>query len=48
MFRPFQNDAAWEWPFEKSNFTLIQKRFEIEGIQGTYGRVEMGLPFTIH
>jgi hypothetical protein len=37
MFRPFQNDAAWEWPFEKSNFTHIQKRFEIEGVQGTYG-----------
>ncbi len=44
MFRPFQNDAAWEWPFEKSNFALIQKRFEIEGVQGTYGRSKWAFP----
>jgi len=44
MFRPFQNDAAWEWPFEKSNFAHIQKRFEIEGVQGTYGRSKWAFP----
>lgn len=43
-FRPFQNDAAWEWPFEKKNFELIQKRFKLEGVQGTYGRAKWAFP----
>lgn len=43
-FRPFQNDAAWEWPFERKNFELIQKRFKLEGVQGTYGRSKWAFP----
>lgn len=43
-FRPFQNDAAWEWPFEKKNFELIQKRFKLESVQGTYGRAKWAFP----
>ena len=43
-FRPFQNDAEWEWPFERANFELMQQRFQLEAIQGTYGRSKWAFP----
>jgi len=44
MFRPFQNDAAWEWPFERRNFELISRRFRVHGVQGTLGRSKWAFP----
>lgn len=40
LYRPFQPDKDWEWPFSKRTFQLIQKYFEIEKIQGTGGRLK--------
>jgi len=37
-YRPFQQDADWEWPFQRSTFEVIEKYFEIEQIQGYLGR----------
>ena len=40
LYRPFQPDKDWEWPFSKDTFQLIQKYFDIERIQGTSGRLK--------
>jgi SAM-dependent methyltransferase len=33
LYRPFQSDAAWEWPFQENTVNELSKRFEIaEGI----------------
>ena len=29
LYRPFQSDAAWEWPFQRSTVTALEKNFEI-------------------
>ena len=29
LYRPFQSDAAWEWPFTKKTFYQFQKAFTI-------------------
>ena len=50
IYRPFQSDSAWEWPFNRKTFKTIQKYFTIDKIQGTLGRSKKGwfysyLPF---
>lgn len=47
MFRPFQNDAAWEWPFARRNFELIVRRFRIAAVQGTLGRSKWAFPLVV-
>ncbi len=37
IYRPFQNDRDWEWPFTRASFDAIQKYFEIEHVQGWFG-----------
>lgn len=37
VYRPFQKDADWEWPFQKSSFDAIEELFEIEAMQGYLG-----------
>lgn len=37
LYRPFQNDRDWEWPFTRSSFEAIERYFEIENIQGWFG-----------
>jgi SAM-dependent methyltransferase len=44
IYRPFQTNAAWEWPFRQHNFDTIQKYFRIEEIQGVVGRSKWVLP----
>ncbi len=40
LYRPFQKDADWEWPFSKSTFKAIEKHFRINAIQGFLGRAK--------
>ncbi len=40
IYRPFQQDADWEWPFQKSTFSTIEKHFVIEEIQGYLGKAK--------
>ncbi len=40
IYRPFQKDADWEWPFRKSSFATIERHFDIERIQGFLGRAK--------
>ncbi len=43
LYRPFQTDSEWEWPFTKKTFTQIQQYFEIVEVQGIMGRSKNGL-----
>jgi len=38
VYRPFQSDAAWEWPFNRDTYKSIQKVFVVEHVQGFLGR----------
>jgi len=47
LYRPFQNNAAWEWPCRKRNFDTIQKYFRIEKVQGIVGLSKWVLPLAV-
>ena len=38
IYRPFQSDAAWEWPFTKKTFYQYQKAFTIREKRGLLGK----------
>lgn len=38
LYRPFQSDAAWEWPFTKKTFYQFQKSFAIIERRGVLGK----------
>lgn len=44
-YRPFQSDAAWEWPFHRGTFPVLASYFEIEKVQGVLGHSKWALPF---
>ena len=37
IYRPFQRDSDWEYPFTKDTFKLFEKYFDIENLQGMMG-----------
>lgn len=43
LYRPFQQDKDWEWPFNKSTFPQIEKYFEITELRGVLGKTKYGL-----
>ena len=44
LYRPFQTNAAWEWPFKQRNFVTIENYFRIERVQGVVGLSKWILP----
>jgi len=38
VYRPFQSDKGWEFPFTRGTFRNLQKYFLIEEVQGILGR----------
>ena len=46
-YRPFQTDSAWEFPFDKKSIDAIQKKFEVEHVQGIYGYSKWAVPISI-
>lgn len=38
MYRPFQSDKDWEFPFSRETFDVLQKYFVIERVQGFMGK----------
>jgi SAM-dependent methyltransferase len=38
LYRPFQSDAAWEWPFTKKTFRQFQNAFDILERHGLLGK----------
>lgn len=45
-YRPFQTNAAWEWPFQRANFDKIQEYFVIEEMRGLVGRSKWVIPLS--
>lgn len=43
IYRPFQSDAKWEWPFNRSSYKTIEENFEIEKVQGFMGHSRRAL-----
>lgn len=46
-YRPFQQDADWEWPFNQESLDAIESRFEILEIRGIYGRSKWAVPLSL-
>ena len=44
VYRIFQSDKKWEWPFTKRNFVLMKKFFNISQIQGILGQAKWAFP----
>lgn len=47
IYRPFQSDSEWEWPFSVQSFATIQKYFRISEIQGSLGHSKWAVPISI-
>jgi len=47
LFRPFQSDADWEFPFDRLSFETIQKHFSIIGVQGVLGYAKWAAPLLL-
>lgn len=43
LYRPFQQDKDWEWPFNKKTFPLIEQYFTIRELRGVLGKSKYGL-----
>lgn len=43
MYRPFQSDKDWEWPFTKRTLKKIERHFKIEEVRGILGKSKYGL-----
>lgn len=43
LYRPFQQDKDWEWPFGAKTFEKIQDYFEISELRGVLGKSKYGL-----
>ncbi len=41
IYRPFQSDAAWEWPFSRTTYRKYEKSFEIIERHGILGNSKM-------
>jgi SAM-dependent methyltransferase len=44
LYRPFQPDADWEFPFEKKTFQAIERAFKIKEVQGYFGKSKNSFP----
>lgn len=44
LYRPFQSNAAWEWPFTRKTFRTLGRYFEIEEMHGYFGIAKLGFP----
>jgi SAM-dependent methyltransferase len=44
IYRPFQTDASWEYPFTRSTLRRIERFFTIEQAQGTYDSSKWAIP----
>lgn len=46
LYRPFQEDKDWEWPFQASTFQHIEQYFHVEELRGILGKTKYG--FLLH
>lgn len=38
LYRPFQNDKEWEWPFNKKALSQLDNHYHVAGLHGVLGR----------
>ena len=43
LYRPFQEDKDWEWPFDAATFPHIEQYFDIAELRGVLGKSKYGL-----
>jgi 2-polyprenyl-3-methyl-5-hydroxy-6-metoxy-1,4-benzoquinol methylase len=43
MYRPFQSDKDWEWPFTKKTLEKLNSNFDVIEIRGILGKSKYGL-----
>ena len=43
LYRPFQSDKDWEWPFTRTTLTEIGRHFKVEEVRGVLGKSKYGL-----
>ena len=43
IYRPFQSDKDWEWPFTKAVLNKINSNFKVEQIRGVLGQSKYGV-----
>lgn len=44
LYRPFQNDKDWEWPFDKNSLKKIEEHYQIESMHGILGKSKWAVP----
>lgn len=44
LYRPFQTDASWEYPFTNESLRAIQHHFTVEQVQGSFGKSKWAIP----
>ncbi len=47
LYRPFQSDKDWEWPFTRASFDEIQTHLNIVELQGMLGYSKCALPLSV-
>jgi len=45
IYRRWQTDRDWEWPFSRSTIDILRQHFEITDVRGIMGMSKFGLPF---
>jgi len=45
LYRPFQSDKEWEWPFDKSAIRKISSSFKVEEMHGVLGKSKYAMLF---
>lgn len=45
LYRPFQTDSQWEWPFSRITVSLLERYFVLERAQGFLGASKLAFPF---
>ena len=43
IYRPFQSDAEWEWPFRRSTLRKFNQSFTIKDMKGVLGKSKYGI-----
>jgi 2-polyprenyl-3-methyl-5-hydroxy-6-metoxy-1,4-benzoquinol methylase len=47
LYRPFQTDSAWEYPFDRQSLSTIQDYFTVDEVQGLFGRSKWAVPLAL-
>lgn len=47
VYRPFQTDADWEWPFSRKTLNTLKQNFNFDNVLGLRGLSKLGLLLSI-